>query len=33
MGIAAELKYINAVESQDGAITLQVQFVWNFYEW
>jgi hypothetical protein len=33
MGIAAELKYINAVESQDGAITLQVHFVWNFYEW
>ena len=33
LGVAGELKWMNAVESQDAVITLQVQLVWKFFEW
>jgi hypothetical protein len=33
LGVAAELKYINAIESHDAAVTLQIQLVWSFLEW
>jgi hypothetical protein len=33
LGVAAELKWIAAVESRDAAITLQVQLVYSFLEW
>jgi len=33
LGVAAEIKWINPIETQDGAITLQVQLVWNLLEW
>jgi hypothetical protein len=33
LGVAAELKWINAVESHDGALTLQAQLVYSFLEW
>lgn len=32
-GIAAELKWMNAFESRDAAISLQVQLVWKFLQW
>ena len=32
-GVAGEVKWMNAVESQDAAITFQVQMVWKFLEW
>ncbi len=32
-GVAGEIKWMNAVESQDAAITFQVQMVWKFLEW
>jgi len=33
LGIAAELKWINAVESGDGVITLQLQLVWDLFRY
>jgi hypothetical protein len=32
-GIAGEVKWMNLVESQDAAITFQIQMVWKFFEW
>jgi hypothetical protein len=32
-GIAGEVKWMNAVESEDAALTFQVQMVWKFLEW
>ncbi len=33
LGVAAELKWIDAMESHDAILTLQVQLVWSFLEW
>ena len=33
LGIAGEIKWINPIESKDGALTLQVQLVWNILEY
>jgi hypothetical protein len=33
LGVAAELKWINAVEANDAALTLQVQLVYTALEW
>lgn len=33
LGLAAELKWINAVESHDANVSLQVQLVYSFLEW
>jgi hypothetical protein len=32
-GVAGEFKWMNATESQDAALTFQVQMVWKFLEW
>lgn len=33
LGLAAELKWLNAAETRDAAFALQAQFVWKFYKW
>jgi len=33
LGVAGEIKWLNAVENQDAVITFQVQLVWKFLEW
>ena len=33
MGVAGELKWINASEHEDASLTFQVQLVWKFLEW
>ena len=33
LAVAAELKWVNVVESHDAAVTLQVQLVYSFLEW
>jgi hypothetical protein len=33
LGVAGELKWMNAVESHDAVVTIQVQLVWKFLEW
>ena len=33
LGIAAEAKWMNAFESRDAALSLQVQVVWKFLQW
>jgi hypothetical protein len=32
-GVAGEIKWMNATESQDAVMTFQVQLVWKFLEW
>ena len=32
-GIAAEAKWMNAFETRDAALTLQVHFVWKVFQW
>ena len=33
LGIAAEAKWMNAIESKDASLCLQVHMVWRFLEW
>ena len=33
LGVAGELKWMNAVESHDAVMTIQVQLVWKILEW
>lgn len=33
LGVAAEVKWLNAAETRDASICLQAQFVWKFYKW
>ncbi len=33
LGIATELKWIDAIEEKDAVVTLQVQLVWDFLQW
>lgn len=33
VGLAAELKWLNAAETRDASFALQAQFVWKFYKW
>jgi hypothetical protein len=33
MGLGAELKWLDAAESRDGTICLQLQWVWRFLKW
>ena len=33
LGIAGELKWLNAAETRDASFALQAQFVWRFYKW
>ena len=33
IGIAAEAKWMNAFETRDAALSLQVQMVWKFFQW
>jgi hypothetical protein len=33
LGVAGEVKWMNAVENQDAVMTIQVQLVWKFLEW
>jgi hypothetical protein len=33
LALAGELKWINAIEEKQGTITLQVQLVWDFFQW
>lgn len=33
VGVAAELKLMNAFETKDAALTLQLHFVWKVFQW
>ncbi|MGI8891953.1 MAG: hypothetical protein ACR2GN_00700 [Bacteroidia bacterium] len=33
LGLAGEIKWLNAAETRDASICLQAQFVWKFYKW
>jgi len=33
VGIAAEAKFMNAFETKDATMSLQVQLVWKFFQW
>jgi hypothetical protein len=33
LGVAGEIKWMNAVENQDVVMTIQVQLVWKLLEW
>jgi hypothetical protein len=33
MGLGAEVKWLDAAESRDGTICLQLQWVWRFLQW
>ncbi len=33
LGIATEAKWMNAFETKDGCVSLQVQLVWKFIQW
>lgn len=33
VGIAAEAKFMNAFETKDAALTLQLHFVWKVFQW
>lgn len=33
LGIAAEVKLMNAFETKDAALTLQLHFVWKVFQW
>ena len=33
VGLAAEAKWMNAFETKDAALNLQVQMVWKFFQW
>jgi len=33
LGVAGELKWVNASEHEEASLALQIQLVWKFFEW